>query len=369
MNTLDVLLLDSSYPINTRNAKIIASLKNLFPNIGVRFITWNRDGRMIAMVDSCEFIYSERTVGYGNKVKKLINIFSYYHFLKSCNEKYSPAILIASHWDMLFLASRIVKKKQILIYDNLDIPTSNNSFLLYILKRIEGIALRKTDAIIFASRFFVNLYNNFLGKTFLIENRPLLNNVSNLSPTQRSINIPLTISFIGTVRYFNIMKNLVDAVKGNATLRLVIHGDGPDLNELRQYANSYDNIVFTGHYNPQKLPLLYSQADVIWAAYPNKDYNVKYAISNKFHESIAYNIPCIFSDKTLLGDYVVKNDIGLVVNPYNVQDIYRLLLNLYNDKKRLEGIRNNLLSFSWNEKSWNDEFLSFAKYIESIINL
>ena len=34
---------------------------------------------------------------------------------------------------------------------------------------------------------------------------------------------------------------------------------------------------------------------MVWAAYPNKDYNVKYAISNKFFESLVYEKPTFFS--------------------------------------------------------------------------
>ena len=363
-NLLHFLLIDSSYPINTRNEKIIFSLKRVFPHLSVSFITWNRDGRVVADTDKGMPIYNKKS-GYGKIFQKLINLWGYFRFLKGYNEKTSPLIIIASHWDMLFLASIFKKRRQILVYENLDIPTSSNKLVLFILKQVETFALKKTDAIIFASRFFEDLYKHFDGCKMIIENKPLIRNVSTCLQVPKENNV-LIISYIGLVRYADILKNLIDAVKDNNSVILYIHGEGQDLSKLRNYAAEYSNVKFTGRFGQADLPRLYSSSDIIWAVYPNKDYNVKYAISNKFHESIEYKVPCIYSNNTKLGDFVEYNHIGLTVDPYSVHDI-KALVNLFvQDKTILERLKDNLFCYSQTEKGWNEEFRIFEQYIKSL---
>ena len=359
-----ILLIDSSYPINTRNEKIIFSLKQAFPHLSVSFITWNRDGRHIADSDKNMPIYEKKSA-YGKAFQKLINLWGYFHFLKSYNKKNTPQVIIASHWDMLLLASFLKKKGQILVYENLDIPTSGNKLVLSILKQAETFALRKTDAIIFASRFFELLYKKFDGCKMVIENKPLIRNVSACLQVSKSSNV-LVISYIGLVRYADILKNLIDAVKGNSLVTLYIHGEGQDLEKLKNYAIGCSNIKFTGRFEQTDLPRLYSYSDVIWAVYPNKDYNVKYAISNKFHESIEYKVPCIYSNNTKLGDFVEHNHIGLTVDPYSVQAIASLVNSIIEDKTILRKLQGNLLNYSRTEKDWNEEFSAFEQYIKSL---
>lgn len=363
-NSLHFLLIDSSYPINTRNGKIIFSLKRAFPHLSTSFITWNRDGRSVADIDKNMPIYNKKA-GYGKALQKLINLWGYFRFLKSYNKRYSPKIIIASHWDMLLLASIFKTKGQILVYENLDVPTSGNKLILFVLKQIETFALRKTDAIIFASRFFETLYKKFNGCKMIIENKPLNHNALACPPVSEKNNA-LTISYIGLVRYADILKNLIDAVKGNNQVILYIHGEGQDLDELKNYATGCSNIEFTGRFEQTDLPRLYACSDVVWAVYPNKDYNVKYAISNKFHESIEYKVPCIYSDHTKLGDFVEHNHIGLTVNPYNVQEIEALVHSLVQDRTILRKLQGNLFDYSQTEKGWDEEFRIFEQYIKSL---
>ena len=42
-----ILLIDSSYPINTRNSKILRSLKQVYPDFDIEIVTWNRENKTI----------------------------------------------------------------------------------------------------------------------------------------------------------------------------------------------------------------------------------------------------------------------------------------------------------------------------------
>lgn len=359
-----ILLIDSSYPINTRNERILSSLEQNFLNIPVYAIAWNRDER--SMVDSDRTFVYNRVSEYGSLFKKLCNLIGYFHFIKKYNKKLLPKIIIASHWDMLLLAVIMRQKGQRIIYENLDVPTSGNNWLQKLLLRIEKWAVNRSDAMIVASRFFLPLYTYYRGKKFVIENKPL-NIVVAANPELRKEQ-GLVISYIGLVRYIQILKNLVDAVRSLKNVTLYIHGEGQDLIALKEYAKDVTHVHFTGRYEGAELPALYRSADVVWAAYPNKDYNVKYAISNKYHESIAYQVPCIYSDKTCLGDWVKEKEIGIVVNPYSVNDIRNVLDNLGKNRSLLFEIQKNLSQYSSEEKSWSEQFSAFKDYLTPILS-
>lgn len=359
---MKTLLLDTSYPINSRNSKIVSSLQQKYPDWQIDVITWNRDNKDMQDKPENHIIYSKPSP-YGSLFTKLKNLYGYYKFIKRHISAYD--IIIASHWDMLLLASLLKLDKHILIYENLDLPTSYNTYVLGTLQRIERYALRKCDAIVFASRFYAPLYDRFPCDKFVIENKPsshlLMDKGFKADPDR-----PFTVAFIGVVRYFNIMKNLVYAVSQMPSISLKIHGDGQDLLNLKAIASSYDNIQFTGRYEQEDLPRLYADADLIWAAYPSKNFNVRHAISNKFHESIDFHTPCLFSKDTKLGEFVEQNNIGITVNPYDVNDIMRALENLANNPEITSSLTTNLIAYSKKEKTWEEQFSALTDYLDKL---
>lgn len=75
---------------------------------------------------------------------------------------------------MLLLSSIFKKKSQILVYENLDIPSVPSKVLLAILKGVERLTLRNTDMIVFASRFYESLYKCEKYSHVVLENKPVL---------------------------------------------------------------------------------------------------------------------------------------------------------------------------------------------------
>ena len=359
------LLIDSSYPINTRNLKIVDTLNNNFPNMYCSFVTWNRDGRPINSKDKYMAVYKKKA-GYGKLMKKLVSLIGYYHFLRRYNQENKPAVLIASHWDMLLLATLMKRNGQILIYENLDVPTHENLWVLGCLRKLEKWTLRRTDAIVLASRFFADLYSWFDKPQFVLENKPLPIS-DGCERKQRKMKENFTVSFIGAVRYGDILENLIEAIRDDDEIQLYVHGEGADLNRLMAFSKDSSNIHFTGRYEVTQLPDLYMTSDLVWATYPNKDFNVKYAISNKYHESIQYCVPCIYAENTKLGDFVVEHDLGYVVNPYSVGDIRKCIDYIKNNREQLHRTRESLKRYIDKEETWTEQFSPFYQYLVSIM--
>lgn len=351
-----IALIDCSIPINTRNQKIIDSFKKYLPECDIHVITWNRESIELSMDNN--FHAYNRKAPYANASAKIKGMYGFRKFIGKNLKALRPDVIIASHWSNLILTSGFKESSQKLIYENLDIPTGGR-FVRLISQFLEYRSLNKVDLIVHASRFFKELYPRDIPQ-LILENKPLYN------PSVKEIRVgnPLKISFIGNIRYKNILMNLVNSVKDDSRFELYFHGSGADLSALQSCCAGSTNVYFTGKYEFSKVVSLYHQSDVIWAGYPNKDFNVVYAISNKFHESLYVGVPCIYSEKTRLADFVEKQKLGFVVDPYNVDSIRCLLNSIYSGAIDMAEIKQSMIRFQKTEPTWDEDFKQVLNFIE-----
>lgn len=344
---LKILILVNHYPISPRVTKICHSIEELICNVEIKIIAWDRENKN--KIENGIVTYSSN-VGYGKRLKKLMDLFSFSKFVKNKvgNEEYDYIHCI--DWDMLLVGS-FIKKKSKIIYEVYDLPDNGNIFIGKIQKSIETIFLKKVYKIILSSEFFSHLYPK--NESIVINNKP------NKLLSEKSINIPkekkkFTVGFIGNVRYIDILKNLVDAIKGE-DIDLFFAGRGTDLTSLRDYCVDINNVSFTGEYNYKNIRELYESCDLVWAAYPYEDNNVKYATSNKYYESMILNVPSVYSMNTFLGEKVKKNKTGFVVNPYDVKSINILLTELKDNVDILENCKKTIEDNYSDDLFWETE--------------
>lgn len=357
---LHISLIDDSFPINTRNQKILDSLsKHYGAELRLSIVTWDRTHSYTEPREGY-YVY-QKDSAYGNKTRKLLNLWGYRRFCHTTICELKPDVVIASHWNNLMMVPRLDRHHQKLIYENLDVPTE--TFILRkITTAIEHWHLRRVDLTVHASRFFTKLYSPRLPQ-IVLENKPTC-----ALPTlqEKTFHTPLRIAFIGLLRYRDILSTLIDAVRDDARFQLFFHGDGHARAYLEDYAKGVSNVAFTGRYSYDDIPRLYEQTDILWAAYPNKDFNVKYAISNKFHESLAFGTPAIYADNTCLGDYVVENHVGMAVDPYSAEAIRSLLNSLYNHPDELRLMSADMMRFNTTQTTWEEDFEDFTLHLSSL---
>lgn len=353
-----ILIIDGIYPINTRNKRIINTLKK---ENEVKFCAWNREN--IEFEDKENYIYSSNE-GYGKKIKKLLGMKNYLNFIKQIINNYNPEIVIASQWDMLLLTILSGFKGKI-IYENLDLPTSSNKVILNTLLLLEKVMLKKIAGIIYASRFFLPLYSKHKIKELLLENYPLREiDEKEFEIEKRE---KLRISFIGGLRYFETMKNLLIASQDKENIEIYLIGKGPENDRFKKFIkeNKLKNIFIIDSYKYEEIKSLYLNTDFVWAVYPNRDYNVKFAISNKFFESILFEKPCFFAKDTLLGDFVEQNKIGITIDPYDVEEI-KIKIEELNESTILD-LQKNIKKYKDNKKIyWEDNEIELLKFIDEI---
>ncbi|WP_280788292.1 hypothetical protein [Paenibacillus sp. PastF-3] len=303
-------------------------------NSEVVIFCWNRKNENIME----DFIYSfNENSEYGNKKKYL---FGFLHFKKNAREfikKYSPDYIHSIDISMLLVASKL-KREYKIIYEVYDIKFLRSSFVNKIRELIEVNLINKgVESIVYASPFF-DIYYKKLGvhkEHTIINNKPnklVLNLQSDyMNKYREGLKDKLVIGFVGNIRHKEILMNLISAAAPYKDVCILLSGDGASLKDIVQEVklNNYNlNVVHTGRYDVKDLNSIYSCCNYIWAAYPNKNINVKYAVSNKYYESIAYKRKIIVSEKTYLSEEVILNNIGYFVNPYDREMISELILNL-----------------------------------------
>ncbi len=353
-------IIDCSIPINTRNQKIIDSLKASYEDAEIHVITWNREG--LNLEKSKYFHAYERAAAYADVKAKLRGLWGFKRYIGHVLTEISADVIIVSHWSNLMLVSSAKRKGQVLVYENLDIPTGR-----YLIRQIERLiekrCLRKVDLIIHASRFFKPLYNENIPQ-IVLENKPaFVPCVKSLASSK-----PLKVAFVGTIRYKDILQHLADALMDNPEFELYFHGGGHDYETMKEYCKNASNVFFTGKYDYSTVVSLYHQSDIIWAGYPNKDYNVVYAISNKFHESLYVGVPCVFSKGTKLADFVKANNLGFVVDPYDTVEIKGLFQRIASGEEDINGVKQSMLDYQSKGTTWTEDFKQIVIFLNRLID-
>lgn len=356
---MKILLIDDAYPINTRNGKILQSLAACVESIEMHIVAWDREERFEGGEQGWKYYLYTQPASYGNKWQKLKGLFGFRSHCQRVLKQVCPDLVILSHWNTLPMLSIRDYRRNKVIYDNLDAPTGP-WFGRKVLNLLEYFYMRKVVLTIHASRFYSDIYPKRF-KQIVLENKPTITT----SQAAYKPENPLRVVFLGNIRYIDILKNLADAVSGHNQLQLILHGGGPDYQNMVEYTKDIPNVVCTGPYRYSQIEEIYHNADVIWGAYPNRDFNVLYAISNKFHESIAYAVPAIYAEKTKLADFATSKHLGCEVDPYSVKAIESLLLHLAEDPQKLCDIHQSLLKQQEEESSWDQDFKQLMAYLPS----
>lgn len=108
-----------------------------------------------------------------------------------------------------------------------------------------------------------------------------------------------------------------------------------------------ENVHFHGRFkNPEELPNVYSQIDVVVSTYDVENINVQYAEPNKLYESIYYRTPIIVSKGTFLAKQVDRYKSGYSVDVSKDENIISLVHQIEKEigvvKRRMESIDRNV---------------------------
>lgn len=243
-------------------------------------------------------------------------------------------------------------KKSKLIFDMHEIYEIQGSKqrIRYIIRMIVNFMQSKSDYIIYVNDLQKKLMKNKnKDKLIYIPNYPEVENFKEVKKTKSE---KLRVSYIGTVRQFNELKNLMDASVNINEVKISIHGIGTSYKKLKDIEEDYYNAEVTGIYNYTDSTELYNNTDVLYAVYPMNTLQNKMSYPIKFFESIITLTPIIVSKNSVLEEFIKKYDIGFIVEGNNILDIKRLINEINDNKHLLTEKVNNLKKIQY-KYDWN----------------
>lgn len=210
-------------------------------------------------------------------------------------------------------------------------------------KKIENQLIQNSNFTTISSRGFF---------AFVDDNPKIIvnHNISNIDQAVEKPTLglekPVTIGFVGSVRYPDENIKLIDALKGQDFLLKYV---GPEVAgcDLQGYCRKHNikNVMFQGKFKNHDKASIYKGIDVINSLYGDFSLEVTTAIPNRYYDSLLFKKPIIASKGTYLGELVEKNGMGLAIN-LNEPTIYTKL-NTYIenfDSDKFVSICNKILS-------------------------
>ncbi len=176
---------------------------------------------------------------------------------------------------------------------------------------------------------------------------------------EKQIQLPCEPGFIlyqGTLNVGRGLEKMIDAMEFLPDNHLVIAGDGPLFEELKQRAANNKRIHFTGRLAFDELKYLTRQAALGLSLEENLGLNYQFALPNKVFDYFQAEIPVVLSDLPELHSLVNESGAGILVPSdcsakFLAQKISLLLEDkaLYAEQKK--AAQKAALTYHWEEES------------------
>lgn len=177
--------------------------------------------------------------------------------------------------------------------------------------------------------------------------------IENYKGSEKTKSDKLRISYIGAVRRYNELKNLMDACKEFEDVFISVHGSGVHTEKLQKIQKNYNNVQVTGKYDFKESARLYSECDILYAMYPMISLQDKVGIPVKYYEAIITKTPVIVSRGKDPAKFIKKQNIGFVLDGNDVGEIRELVDYVRKNRHILQEQMQNLAriqyDYSWDE--------------------
>lgn len=325
----------------------------------VEILAWDRESKYkrnhIEMKDGVTIKRFFSNGKYGSGIKQLLGYINFLieviNYLK--DNKYD--CIHCHDFDTLFIGYlfKLKNKNLKLVYDEHDLfylyfknrKGIPNFILSQFIRWSELYFLKRVDHHIVVTNNMKELYRDKIN-SIVITNAPLKNSFSHIEKIKRN---KIVIGFIGSVRYLNELKVLIDVASHFENITVFIAGKGIKLNELEVYITQkgYQNVEIFGEYKFNQLEDLYSRIDITYLIYPLQA--TKISLPNKFFESIITETPIIAEAKAEYGQIVSSNGLGWIIDSNNLErSLKQVFTDITFNDNNFEKFKNNMKSVKEN---------------------
>lgn len=220
------------------------------------------------------------------------------------------------------------------IYEESDIPYTriSNPIVLSFMARLDRRIIRKSILTTMTSEGFVEYHfgENKPDNILVVPNR-VNERLNQLAYNEVPTDIEhINFSFIGGFRYLSTLNFFKYGAKHFPQHTFSIYGKIMAYkNEIEELAANYDNILIHGSFkNPDDLPAIYGETDLVLANYDASSINARYAEPNKMYESIYFHTPIVVSSGTYIARKVAGLGIGYDLDSNCEKDVIDFISSL-----------------------------------------
>ncbi|OFV71341.1 hypothetical protein [Acetobacterium wieringae] len=352
-------------PSNIRYAPFYRKYEDILVKNDIPFdlIYWNREN-IIEDISGTLHSYSLKDRVNSKNYLKIIKYFGFARYVKKKleREKYNKVIFLGSNaGTVALLSSHLAKKFKDQYW--LDIRDYTYEYFGIYYKYMET-AIKNS----FATAISSEGYKIFLPKHDYINVHNIDINSIEASLEKRStiideITLPIRISFIGLVRYYEENKRLIKALGNDSRFLIQYFGQNSDV--LKKYCeeNNIRNVNFVGRFEPCETAEFYSKTDIINNIYGNNGLAVTTALSNKLYFAAALNIPILVSPNTYMDEITKQYSFGYSVD-FDANNLADELFLWYERYRNNNKNQNKLL---WSKaieenKEFESKFMEFISF-------
>jgi succinoglycan biosynthesis protein ExoL len=361
----DYLFISSSEPSPVMMDRINITIANGYNPL---YVNWNRNQFYLLndFLDKTEF--DKKTYNIGRVTNPILRFWKLVKFIfwlkyELKNSLKKGSICYCDSFDLLFSILLINKSLKLEIrygVEDLNKFQLRSDVIGYLFRRLENVMLKKVDSLILTSDQFWYKYYEKLGikKYIIVENVPreLVWHDFN----RKKNNNKFVIGYVGIIRYFKCMTILIEAIRvlkdEGLNVEVLFCGGGDDLDKLKVFCAEDSFVKFEGPYNyVQDIKNIYSGIDLIYCVYDTSYLNVRYAMPNKFYESIISKIPILVSRNTYLEKRTKVIGIGTSVDYNDEIEMINTLKDAilkkgwYEDAEKKLQISDELVNYYFND--------------------
>ncbi|MBO4343566.1 MAG: hypothetical protein IKX77_03565 [Clostridia bacterium] len=301
-----------------------------------------------------------------SKKQKILKYFGFYKYVNKILKQndYKKLIIFPTQVSWLILGKLKGKYRKKYLLDIRDYAGENKPFI----RRLTAKAVRNAKLCSVTS----DAYKTFLpdGIDYLVSHnvQEIDKGLVELYRNRQKKNVlagdRIVLSFIGTVRFIDNLKELIKRFSGDNRFLLRFIGRGSD--ELKSFVseNGYGNVELVGQFERSELAKFYFDTDIAINLYGNANPYLDYALSNKLYSAAIMGMPILVSPKTYMAEVSEKYGFGFASDVFDEKCADKVFA--YYDGLDLENLHKGCDAFmdevKKDEKKFAYALTEFLKY-------
>lgn len=275
-------------------APFIEKYANIFreQNVEYDIIFWNRDCTEKDFPSNCKAYrnYMELDIP---TIQKFKGFWGFRKFCKSCikKEKYDKLVALTTLSAFFIFDTLIWKYRGKYIFDIRDFSYENLGFF----RMIEKWMIQKSSYTVISSPYFKEFLPDGYKYIICHNHDKRDDNIIRTETARKQHGINL--GFVGSLRYFEHQKHIIDALANDERFLLSYYGTGPQFERFARYKldRNIDNMFLYGGFTQWEINGILQQVDILNNSYGYAEGGfhpeIQYAMSNKYYSGLQWRIP------------------------------------------------------------------------------